>query len=68
MKSVSGKKLCSIVERKGWILRKVTGSHHIYEKSGVEKILSIPVHANKDLKIGTLKAIMKLAELTEEDL
>jgi predicted RNA binding protein YcfA (HicA-like mRNA interferase family) len=42
--------------------------HHIYEKSGVEKILSIPVHANKDLKVGTLKAIMKLAELTEEDL
>ena len=68
MKSISGKKLCSIVEQKGGILRRVTGSHHIYEKLEMERILSIPVHSNKDLKIGTLKAIMKLAELTEADL
>jgi predicted RNA binding protein YcfA (HicA-like mRNA interferase family) len=68
MKSVSGKKLCKIVEKKGWVVRKVTGSHHIYAKIGVDKILSIPVHKNKDLKIGTLKALMKIAELTEEDL
>ena len=68
MKSVSGKKLGKIVEKKGWILRKVTGSHHIYVKPGVDKILSIPVHKNKDLKIGTLKALMKIAELTQEEL
>ena len=68
MKSISGKKLCKIVEKKGWILRKITGSHHIYTKTGVDKILSIPVHKNQDLKIGTLKALMKIADLTEEDL
>lgn len=68
MKSVSGKKLCKILEKKGWILRKVTGSHHIYTKTGVDKILSIPVHKNKDLKIGTLKALMIITELTEDDL
>lgn len=68
MKSVFGKKLCKIVEKKGWVVRKVTGSHHIYAKTEVDKILSIPVHKNKDLKIGTLKALMKIAELTEEDL
>ncbi len=68
LKSVSGKKLCKIVEKKGWVLRKVTGSHHIYAKTGIDKILSIPVHKNKDLKIGTLKALIKIAELTEEDL
>ena len=68
MKSVSGKKLCKIVEKKGWMLRKVTGSHHIYVKTGNDKILSIPVHKNRDLKIGTLKALIKIAELTEDDL
>ncbi|MEM8674286.1 MAG: type II toxin-antitoxin system HicA family toxin [Cyanobacteria bacterium P01_G01_bin.67] len=68
MKSVSGKKLCKVVEKKGWILRKVTGSHQIYTKSGVDKILSIPVYKNQDLKIGALKALMKIAELTENDL
>ena len=68
MKSISGKKLCKIIEKKGWVLKKVTGSHHIYGKTEVNKILSIPVHKNKDLKIGTLKALIKVAELTENDL
>ena len=68
MKSVSGKKLCRIVEKKGWRLKKVTGSHHIYSKPEINQILSIPVHKNQDLKIGTLKALMKIAKLTEDDL
>jgi predicted RNA binding protein YcfA (HicA-like mRNA interferase family) len=68
MKSISGRKFCKIVEKKGWILRKITGSHHIYEKPGEQKIISIPVHKNQDLKIGTLKALMKIAELKESDL
>ena len=55
MKSISGKKLCKIVEKKGWILKKITGSHHIYEKTNENKIISIPVHRNQDLKLGTLK-------------
>jgi len=68
MKSISGKRLCKVVERKGWVLKRVTGSHHIYEKFGVEQILSIPVHRDQDLKIGTLRALMKVAQLSEEDL
>ncbi|MBD1824706.1 type II toxin-antitoxin system HicA family toxin [Cyanobacteria bacterium FACHB-DQ100] len=31
-------------------------------------ILSIPVHGNRDLPKGTLKSILKDADLTEEDL
>jgi predicted RNA binding protein YcfA (HicA-like mRNA interferase family) len=68
MKSISGKKLCKILEKKGWSLDRITGSHHIYKKLGSNKILSIPVHQNKDLKVGTLKALMAIAELTEDDL
>ncbi|MBW4676794.1 MAG: type II toxin-antitoxin system HicA family toxin [Desmonostoc geniculatum HA4340-LM1] len=66
MKSVSGKALCKIVERYGWNLKRITGSHHIYAKEGV--ILSIPVHGNCDLPIGTLKGLLKDAGLTEEDI
>jgi predicted RNA binding protein YcfA (HicA-like mRNA interferase family) len=44
MKSVSGKFLCKIVERYGWNLKRITGSHHIYVKEGMSVILSIPVH------------------------
>ncbi|KAI9135355.1 type II toxin-antitoxin system HicA family toxin [Acaryochloris sp. CCMEE 5410] len=65
MRSVSGKQFCKIVERKGWTLN---GSHYIYAKADIDGILSIPVHKNRDLKIGTLKALMKIAQLSEEDL
>jgi predicted RNA binding protein YcfA (HicA-like mRNA interferase family) len=68
MKSISGKKLCKIVEKKGWILKKITGSHHIYEQPNENKIISIPVHRNQDLKLGTLKSIMKIAQLSEDEL
>jgi predicted RNA binding protein YcfA (HicA-like mRNA interferase family) len=50
------------------VSKRITGSHHIYQNSDFDKILSIPVHKNKDLKVGTLKALMKIADLAEEDL
>ncbi|MDC0838999.1 MAG: type II toxin-antitoxin system HicA family toxin [Limnospira sp. PMC 1291.21] len=40
----------------------------MYDNPPEPKILSIPVHSNQELKIGTLKALMKVANLTEEDL
>lgn len=68
MKSVSGKALCKVVEKHGWMLKRITGSHHIYAKQGVSVILSIPVHGSRDLPTGTLKSLLKDAGLTEEDL
>ena len=56
------------MERNGWELKRITGSHHIYVREGVDVILSIPVHGNRDLPMGTLKSIMKDAELVEKDL
>lgn len=68
MKSVSGKALCKIVEKYGWELKRVTGSHHIYAKVGFSVILSIPVHGNRDLPIGILKSLLKDAGISKEDL
>ncbi|XZO01602.1 MAG: type II toxin-antitoxin system HicA family toxin [Microcoleus sp.] len=49
-------------------MKRITGSHHIYENPELEQILSIPVHRNQDLKVGTLRALIKIAQLSEEDL
>ena len=68
MKSISGKKLCKVVEKLGWTLVRVKGSHHIYTKEDISKIIVIPVHGNRDLPIGTLKGILKDAELSENDI
>ncbi len=68
MKQFSGKELARIVERHGWNLLRVHGSHHIYGKPGSEVRLSIPVHSNQPLKRGLLAHLLKLAGLEERDL
>ncbi|MGI8467045.1 MAG: type II toxin-antitoxin system HicA family toxin [Pyrinomonadaceae bacterium] len=68
MKSTSGKRLAKILEKRGWILLRIQGSHHIYGKTGSEIRLSIPIHKNQSIKTGLLKHLLKLAELTEQDL
>jgi predicted RNA binding protein YcfA (HicA-like mRNA interferase family) len=50
MKSVSGKEFAKSIERHGWLLLRVQGSHHIYGKAGSEVRLSVPIHGNQALK------------------
>ncbi len=68
MKQLSGKALAGILERRGWSLLRIHGSHHIYGKTGSVVRLSVPVHGNKPLKAGLLKYLLKLANLQEADL
>lgn len=68
MKPVSGRDLARAVQRKGWILLRVHGSHHIYGKEGSDVRLSIPMHKGRDLKVGLLRHLMKMAGLSEDDL
>lgn len=35
MKSVSGKEFCKILERNGWKLARINGSHHIYKLEAI---------------------------------
>lgn len=68
MKSVSGKEFAKILERHGWRLLRIQGSHHIYGKQGSNIRISVPIHGNQTLKTGLLRHIMKLANLSEDDL
>jgi len=65
---MSGKRLCKVLEKHGWELKRVRGSHHIYVQSGNPAILTVPVHGNRELRLGTLRRLLKEAGLTEEDL
>jgi predicted RNA binding protein YcfA (HicA-like mRNA interferase family) len=67
MKSRSGRDLARIIERRGWILLRINGSHH-YGKPGGTVRLSIPIHGNKPPKTGLLRHLAKLAEISDEDL
>jgi len=68
MKAISGKRMCKVLRAKGWQLARVTASHHIFVTVGKNIRISVPVHANRDLKLGLQKAIMKLAGIQEQEL
>lgn len=68
MKSVSGKELARRLEKNGWTLLRVRGTHHIYGKSGSIVRLSVPIYGNKPLKTGLLRHLLKMAGLPEKDL
>ncbi len=68
MKAVSGRDFARLVERRGWQLLRVAGSHHIYGKAGSVVRLSNSIHGNRPLKIGLLRHLAKLAEISDDDL
>lgn len=68
MKSISGKDFLKVLQRKGWVLKRINGSHHIFSKPGQTEIISVPVHNNEQLKIGLLKKLMSIAGVSEEEL
>ena len=55
---MTGKELLSRLKKDGWELDRTQGSHHIMRKDGY-KIVSIPIHAGKDLPTGTLNKLLK---------
>ena len=68
MKTISGKDFCKLLEKKGWVLARINGSHHIFTKKDTVYRISVPVHKNTDLKIGLLKSLMKIAGISEDEL
>ncbi|MBI2366104.1 MAG: type II toxin-antitoxin system HicA family toxin, partial [Deltaproteobacteria bacterium] len=49
MKTLSGKDFARLLEKHGWELKRVTGSHHVYAKPGNPVRISVPIHGNASL-------------------
>jgi predicted RNA binding protein YcfA (HicA-like mRNA interferase family) len=65
--SLTPKELIKILERKGFVLKRIHGSHHYYVNPITHKITVVPFH-NKDLAKGTLHAILKQAGIDKDDI
>ncbi|MCK9405220.1 MAG: type II toxin-antitoxin system HicA family toxin [Methanothrix sp.] len=61
---LSGEGLIKILVREGFTVRRQSGSHVVMQKA--ERVFAVPLH--KELKKGTLNAILKQAGLEIEDL
>jgi predicted RNA binding protein YcfA (HicA-like mRNA interferase family) len=68
VKEIAAKSFAKTLEKHGWVLLRISGSHHIYGKPGSIDRISLPIHGNKALKAGLLRHLMKIAELGEDDL
>lgn len=55
---MNGREVINLLKDAGWHHSSTRGSHHKMEKDGYRSV-PIPVHGNKDLGIGLLKAIEK---------
>ena len=61
------RKVIKVLMKIGFTKARQTGSHLILVKKDVKKIVTVPVHSNRDIKRGTLMAIIKQAGLTVKD-
>ena len=68
MKAFSGRDFCRLLEARGWVLKRIAHSHHIYAKTGSPVRISVPVHGATTLKLGLQRHLMKLAGIEESDL
>jgi hypothetical protein len=69
LKTVSGKDFAPAVgkarlgaEASDW------QSSYFYAKSGNPARVSVPIHGNASLKVGLLKHLLKISDLSEDDL
>ena len=63
---VTGAQFGKVLQRAGWQLDRVTGSHHIYVKPRSPLTLSIPRH-RREMSIGTLSRLLKDAGIDREE-
>jgi len=63
---LSGRRVVKVFESFGWQVARQRGSHIILIKSGHIATLSVPDH--REVARGTLRALIRLADLTVEQL
>ena len=62
MRTIKSAALIQKLERAGWVLRGIKGSHHVYTHPNRPGHISVP-HPKKDLGIGLLHKLLKQAGL-----
>jgi len=66
---VTGARLIRALERAGFVQLRQVGSHvSLRHRDDKARRATVPVHGTKTVKPGTLRAILKGAALTPEDL
>ena len=64
--AIPGAKVVRALERAGFTVVRVSGSHHVMRHAD-GRAVTVPVHAGRDMPKGTLRNILAIVGLTEDD-
>ena len=67
LQSLTPQKIVKVLEKKGFVLDRVKGSHHIYYNLETKRRVVVPIH-KRDLPKGTLFEILKQSGISKEKL
>jgi predicted RNA binding protein YcfA (HicA-like mRNA interferase family) len=65
--AVSGKQVIAALEKEGWYVKRVRGSHHVLRHSSIPDAIPVPVHGNREVKRGTLASILRAAGVSRNE-
>ncbi len=65
--SYTPKDIIKLLEKRGFVCKRIKGSHYFFMHPDTKKITSVPMH-NKDLPKGTFYAILKQAGIEKSEL
>jgi predicted RNA binding protein YcfA (HicA-like mRNA interferase family) len=63
----SAKYLIKLLEQRGWVLNRISGSHHIFKHHDGGFVV-VPMHGNKDLSKGTFYSILRDANIDKSEI
>lgn len=65
--SVPGRKVVRALERHGFVVDRIRGSHHVLVHPD-GRSTTVPVHAGRDVPRGTLRGVLRDVGMTAADL
>jgi predicted RNA binding protein YcfA (HicA-like mRNA interferase family) len=66
--AISGKRVVQALTKAGFIVERIVGSHHVLVfPTDASRTVTVPVHANRDLKPGTLRSIIRQTGFTLDE-
>lgn len=65
--SFTPQEIIKVLEKEGFVLDRIKGSHHIYYQPTTKRRVVVPLH-KRDLPKGTLLEILKQAGISKQEL
>ena len=67
LRPLKPKEVIYVLKKLSFRERRQTGSHLILRSDKTGKIVPVPIHGNKDLKLGTLRSIIRQSGVSVEE-